>query len=336
MDIYPACEIMTHMSGSSWTDVHHKITVADFVRECNGVIDLEWEANAEYAKGRPIREMALNRPGLALAGFTRYFANHRIQVFGLAELTYLHSLPQATRVTRLLALVKRTTIPAIVLTRGRRLPDYLGDYIYKSKIPVLRTSLVTGHFINAATVLLQNMTAPTMRAAGTMLVIQGVGVLLEGSPGIGKSEIALALIERGHSLVADDTTILKRSSNGEIIAEASSITKDHMEIRGLGIIHVPSIFGVGSVSGPMRLDLIIHMKQQERGEELDRTGLNQKTRNVLGTEIPLITVPVAAGRDLTHVVEVAALNQRLRAMGRDAALELDEKLKSLYSTRPAT
>ena len=302
-----------------------RITVADFFEAGRNVLQMDWEANPEAAVGREITEVALNRPGLALAGFLRYFANRRIQVLGLAEMTYLSSLPLEQRTERLEALGR---VPALVMSRGRRLPNYARTAVAKLKIPVMRTQLVTGHFMNAATVLMQNMTSPRIRVPGTMVEINGVGVLLEGEPGIGKSEIALALIERGHSLVSDDTTVLTLDSTGTIQGSAVEITRHHMEIRGLGIIHVPSLFGIASMRNERRLDLIICMRKSEAaGDDIDRTGLDAASRNVLGVEIPLITVPVAAGRDLTNVVEVAALNQRMKQMGHDAARELDEKLK---------
>lgn len=302
-----------------------RITVADFFAAGHQLLKLDWEAHAENAVDREITEVALNRPGLALAGFLRYFANRRIQVLGLAEMTYLGSLPAVERIQRFRAL---GPMPGVVMSRGRRLPDYIRKAVAELRIPVMRTQLVTGHFMNAATVMMQNMTSPRIRAAGTMVEINGVGALLEGEPGIGKSEIALALIKRGHSLVADDTTILTRDSTGAIQGSAVEITRDHMEIRGLGIIHVPRLFGVASMREGMRLDLIIRMQKSSLGEDnIDRTGLDTATRNVLGVEVPLIVVPVAAGRDLTNVVEVAALNQRLKQMGHNAAKELDERLK---------
>lgn len=302
-----------------------QVTVAQFFAAGQKDMDLHWEANAEYAEGRVIEESALNRPGLALAGFMRYFANRRIQVIGLAETSYLKSLPMLERMERLKAC--GTKVPAWVMTRGRHLPPYLREIVDQSKVPIMRTGQITGDFMNDATVLLQNMTSPTVRMAGTMVEISGVGVLLQGPPGIGKSEIALALIERGHSLVADDTTILRRDSTGHIMCTATAVTQHYMEIRGLGLIHVPNLFGVASMRNEATLDLIIQMEKQVSINDIDRTGLDTRTRNVLGLEIPLITVPVAAGRDLTHVVEVAALNQRCKRMGYDSARELDEKLK---------
>jgi len=308
-----------------------RITVADFFEAGRRLLQLDWAANAEHAQGREISEVALNRPGLALAGFLRYYAHRRLQVLGLAEMTYLSSLPVPLRSERLRALGH---VPAIVMSRGRLLPDYARRTFEELRVPVIRTHLVTGHFMNSGTVLLQNMASPRVRVPGTLVEIHGIGVLLEGEPGIGKSEIAMALIKRGHSLVADDTTILTRDSTGAIQGSAVELTREHMEIRGLGIIHVPSLFGISAMRSERRLDLIIRMQKSPLGEqEIDRTGLDTATRNVLGVEIPLLTVPVAAGRDLTNVVEVAALNQRLKLIGRNTARELDEKLKVALSRK---
>ena len=308
-----------------------RITVADFFEAGRHPLEMDLEANPESAVGREITEVALNRPGLALAGFLRYFANHRIQVLGLAEMTYLGSLPVEERARRFHALGR---VPAVVMSRGRRLPGYAVQAVAELRIPVMRTQLVTGNFMNAGTVLLQNLASPRIRVAGTMVEINGVGVLLEGEPGIGKSEVALALIKNGHSLVADDTTILTRDSTGAIHGSAVPITREHMEIRGLGLIHVPCLFGVASMREGMQLDLIIRMQKSTVGDDnIDRTGLDTQFRNVLGVEIQLITVPVAAGRDLTNVVEVAALNQRLKQMGHDAAKELDERLKTALARK---
>lgn len=308
-----------------------RITVADFFEAGRRPLQLDWEANAANAFGRDISEVALNRPGLALAGFLRYFAHRRIQVMGLAEMTYLGSLPVAERIARLRALGH---VPAFVLSRGRHMPAFVRKAAMEGRIPVMRSHLVTGLFMNAATVLLQNLASPRIRVPGTLVEINGVGVLLEGEPGIGKSEIALALIKRGHSLVADDTTILTRDSTGCIQGSAVEITREHMEIRGLGIIHVPSLFGISAMRNERRLDLIIRMQKAPLGEDdIDRTGLDTATRNVLDVPIPLITVPVAAGRDLTNVVEVAALNQRLKQMGHNAAQELDDKLKAALARK---
>jgi HPr kinase/phosphorylase len=168
-----------------------------------------------------------------------------------------------------------------------------------------------------------------------MVEIMGIGVLVEGEPGIGKSETALALVERGHSLVADDITVLQRFREGAIVGSAVDVTRYHMEIRGLGIIHVPSLFGVASMRLRMKLDLIVRLCRPSPDLELDRTGLTPETRKVMGLAIPLINLPVAPGRDMALIIEVAALNQKLKQLGHDAAKELDEKLIETLSRKSA-
>lgn len=282
--------------------------------------------------GRVIPEPALNRPGLALAGFFQYFAHKRIQVLGLAELTYLKSLEEEEREERIKQFYK-THIPAVVITRGRKVPGPLLSIGEELHVPVLRTRQITMNFINAATIILEDLSSPTMRMHGTMLDIMGMGVLIKGDPGLGKSEIGLALIERGHSLVADDVTVLNRDRWGAIMCSALDVTRYHMEIRGIGLIHVPSLFGIASMRIRMKLDLIVQLKPMDGKTTLDRTGLNPQTVDVLGAQIPEITVPVAPGRDLSLIVEVAALNQKLKLMGHDAAKELDDKLISMLSRK---
>lgn len=307
------------------------ITVSQFLEAGRQTLSLEVVAGDRYL-GRPIPEEAINRPGLALAGFFQYFAHRRIQVMGLAENAYLKSLSDDERVSRLRQFFEKQ-IPCVVITRSRHAFPEIPEMANEFRVPVLKTPMITSRFINAATVLMENLTAPSMRVQGTMVDIMGIGVLLEGEPGIGKSETALALVERGHSLVADDITVLRRDSSGVVVASAVEITRYHMEIRGLGIIHVPSLFGVASVRREMRLDVIIRLHRPEPGIEDDRTGLAQEMRDVLGVKVPVSTLPVEAGRDMAHIVEVAALNQRLRQLGHDAAKELDEKLVSVLTRK---
>ena len=307
------------------------LTVKQFYEVSRDALSLEVECGEQFLE-REISEEALNRPGLALCGFFKYFAKRRIQVFGLAEYTYLNSLTHEERLTRLRQMFKQN-IPAIVITRNRHALSDMRSLAKKFKIPVLRSPMITGRFMNAATVLIERMTAPRTRVHGTMVDIMGVGVLIEGEPGIGKSETALTLIERGHSLVADDITVLRRGGDSDIWGSSVAITRYHMEIRGLGIIHVPSLFGVASMRGESRLDLIVRLQRADPKLEGDRSGLSPQFRNVLDVQVPLITLPVAAGRDLAHVIEVAALNQRLKQLGHDAAKELDDKLIGMLAQK---
>lgn len=272
---------------------------------------------------RKLQETAMNRPGLALTGFFQYFANQRLQIFGLAEFTYLKSLKPAERRERLEGLFNQQ-IPGIVVTRNRKPSKDMLDLAEKFKVPVLRSAMVTMNFVNECTVLLEKMTAPRERIQGTTMEIMGIGVLLRGDPGIGKSETALSLIERGYSLVSDDVTEIRQTSRGRILCWANEVTRYHMEIRGLGIIHVPSLFGVSSIRRHTELDLVIDLKPPS-GDE-DRTGVYPSSIMLMGCEIPCITLPVRSGRDMANIVEVAALNQKLKELGHDAAKELDDKI----------
>lgn len=300
------------------------LKVAEFYEEGRETLALEIEAGAQHLDNT-VREESLNRPGLALAGFFQYFAHRRIQVFGLAEYTYLKSLPDHTRSERLRQFFEKH-IPCLVITRNRHAFNEITGLSREFNVPVLRSPMITSKFINAGTLIMEKLIAPRMRVHGTMVDILGIGVLIEGEPGIGKSETALALIERGHSLVADDITVLRRDSSGVIMASAVDITRYHMEIRGLGIIHVPSLFGVASMRGEKRLDLIVRLRRPSHDVDDDRTGLVPQTRELMGEPVPLISLPVAAGRSMANVVEVAALNQKLKNLGHDAAKELDEKV----------
>lgn len=301
-----------------------QLTVQQFFDAGKGPLSMEIECGEEFL-GNTFQEFALNRPGLALAGFLKYFAKRRMQVFGLAELSYLFSLTHEEREKRLKDLFSER-IPGLIITRSRHALPEMVKLSKQFRIPVLRSPMITGRFINAATVIIENLASPRLRVHGTMVDILGVGVMIEGDPGIGKSETALTLIERGHSLIADDITVLRRTGDNVILGSSVDITRYHMEIRGLGIIHVPSLFGVASMRGETKLDLVVRLQRPDPTIEHDRSGLSPKTRDIMGVEIPLVTLPVAAGRDLAHVVQVAALNERLKQLGHDAAKELNQKL----------
>ncbi len=307
------------------------VTVQEFLDVGQERLQVEVVAGKDSV-GNIIREGSLNRPGLALAGFFQYFAHRRIQVIGLAELSYLKSLSEANRNARVRRLFE-SQIPCVVVTRNRHAPSGMAELSESFGVPLLRTSMITMNFINEGTIILESLMSPRVRTQGTMVDIQGIGVLIEGEPGIGKSETALALIERSHSLVSDDVTILRKSSAGTVVGEAVAVTRYHMEIRGMGIIHVPSLFGVASMRDSKRLDVIIRLVPADPGTELDRTGLMPRMRNVLGTSIPCLTLPVGPGRDIAHLIEVAALNHKLKQLGHDAAKELDEKLVQILSRK---
>ena len=298
------------------------ITVQNLWDEGADRLSLEVIAGKKYLK-RKIPEIAMNRPGLALTGFFQYFANQRLQIFGLAEFTYLKSLPPGEKLMRLEQMFEQQ-IPGVVVARNRKVPREIAMLAERFKVPVLRTPMVTGDFMNECTVILEKLAAPKERIQGTAMEVMGIGVLLRGDPGIGKSETALSLIERGYSLVSDDVTEIRRTGRGRILCWASEVTRYHMEIRGLGIIHVPSLFGVSSIRKQTELDVVIDLKKPSGDEE--RVGMSPETVELMGVEIPCITLPVRSGRDMANIVEVAALNQKLKELGHDAAKELDDKI----------
>ncbi len=302
-----------------------RITVADFYEAGRASLRLSIECGDHFEE-RVIEEPSMNRPGLALAGFFQYFAGRRIQVLGLAEFAYLRGLSSDEQQVRLDRLLE-VQMPVVMLARNRHAGQALRAAAQRHGVPILRSPLITSHLINAATVILEALTAPRTRFQGTMVDINGLGVLIEGAPGVGKSEIALTLIEHGHSLVSDDITELVRANDDSIIGTSLELTRYHMEIRGLGIDHVPSIFGVAAVRDSMQLDLIVRLKPWSIGEDQgDWLGQKPVARDIHGVAIPVITLPVSPGRDMAHVIEVAALNRKLVSLGHDAVKELDARL----------
>src|SRR3979411_2405826 len=229
---------------------------------------------------RKIREPTINRPGLALSGFYTYFAEKRVQVLGAAEHSYLKSLPEKTRVQRVRELCE-CKIPCLVMSRGFHLAPELLAVTAEAKIAVFRTPIVTMRFINAATIAMEFDFSPTVTEFGSMVDILGVGVLIRGASGIGKSESVLGLIERGYSLVADDVTRITSFEGRELMATAPQMTRHHMEVRGIGIINVASVFGVGAIREEKRLDLVVTLKDWEEIQDVDRIGLDQNFYEIL-------------------------------------------------------
>jgi HPr kinase/phosphorylase len=277
---------------------------------------------------RKIREPTINRPGLALSGFFSYFAEKRVQVLGAAENTYLKSLSEKVRVKRFRDLCAQK-IPCLVISRGAHLDPGLLGVAEEEKIAVFRTPIITMKFINAATIALEVDFSPTVTEFGSMVDILGVGVLIRGASGIGKSECVLGLIERGYSLVADDVTRITSLEGRELIATAPELTRNHMEVRGIGIINVANIFGIGSIRIEKRLDLVVTLKDWQELEEVDRIGLDQEFYEILNLPVPHVTIPVRPGRDIARLIEVAAMDQKLKGLGRNSAVEFNTKLLNL-------
>ncbi len=281
---------------------------------------------------RKIREPTINRPGLALSGFYTYFAEKRVQVLGAAEHSYLKSLAPKARVRRVRALCARK-IPCLVVSRGFHLDPAVLAVAAEEKIAVFRTPMITMKFINAATIALEVDFSPTITEFGSMVDILGVGVLIRGASGIGKSECVLGLIERGYSLVADDVTRITSLEGRELMATAPELTRNHIEVRGIGIINVASIFGIGSIRIEKRLDLVVTLKDWQEVEAVDRIGLDREFYEILGLQVPHLTIPVRPGRDMARLIEVAAMDQKLKGLGHNSAIEFNTKLLNLMERK---
>ena len=284
---------------------------------------------------RKIREPTINRPGLALSGFYTYFAEKRVQVLGAAEHSYLKSLPSKSRVERFRNLCEHK-IPCLVMSRGLHLSPELLAVTGHAKIAVFRTPMITMKFINAATIALEMDFSPTVTEFGSMVDILGVGVLIRGVSGIGKSECVLGLIERGYSLVADDVTRITMLEGRELMAAAPELTRNHMEVRGIGIIDVAKVFGVGSIRVEKRLDLVVTLKEWEDVEEVDRIRLDREFYEIHGLKVPHVTIPVRPGRDMARLIEVAAMDEKLKDLGQNAAVDFNTRLLRLMEEKRAT
>src|SRR5256886_4239465 len=284
---------------------------------------------------RKIREPTINRPGLALSGFYTYFAEKRVQVLGAAEHSYLKSLTPRARVRRFRALCERK-IPCLVMSRGFHLAPELLAVTEEAEIAVFRTPMITMNFINAATIALEVDFSPTVTEFGSMVDILGVGVLIRGASGIGKSECVLGLIERGYSLVADDVTRITSLEGRELMATAPELTRNHMEVRGIGIINVASVFGIGSIRIEKRLDLVVTLEEWENVEEIERVGIERESYEILGLRVPHVTIPVRPGRDIARLIEVAAMDQKLKGLGQNSAVDFNTKLLNLMEPRSTT
>lgn len=300
------------------------ITVEQFFKAHGEALQMRLAVGEDNLK-RIIREPTVNRPGLALSGFTQYFAYKRMQVFGHAEYYYLRSLAAKQRETRY-AYLFAYKIPCVVFSRNLKPDKEFLAAADKAGVPVFQTPMLTMKFINDATLEMENLFAQRGTEIGSMVDILGVGVIIKGESGIGKSEAVLALIERGYSLVSDDVTRVTLVGGREVIGTSAELTRNHMEIRGIGIINVAAMFGIKSVRKEKALDLIVTLRAWNDVPDVDRLGMDQESVQVLGLDIPHITIPVRLGRDLARLIEVAAYQTKLKLSGFNAAKELNERL----------
>jgi HPr kinase/phosphorylase len=274
---------------------------------------------------RAIRSPHIQKTGLALAGFHEYLREGRVLVFGESEVRYIESLPHTARLNAL-ATAFMHDIPCVLITGGWTPPAELLAAAERYNMPLLRTPIATPLAIAKITALLEDTLAVREVIHGVLMDILGLGVLIVGESGIGKSECALDLIVRGHRLVADDTVEVRRRGESLVLGTCPELTRHHMEIRGLGVINVRDLFGVASTRTSKQVELVVQLERWDPSREYDRLGIDDSVYELLGSKVPLIRMPVAPGRNLAILVEVAARNQLLRARGLNAARELANRL----------
>lgn len=267
----------------------------------------------------------VNRPGLQMAGFFDYYDGQRMQIMGKVEFTYLEKLSADERVKRLETYFKHD-FPALVITRGLQTFPEMKEFAEKYKKVLLRTELSTSDFMSALIRYLNVQIAPRRTRHGVLVEVYGEGILIMGESGVGKSETAIELVKRGHRLVADDAVEIKRVSDKTLVGSSPEIIRHFVELRGIGIIDVKEIFGIGAVKDTESIDMIIHLEPWIEGKNYDRLGMVDEYTNIMGINIPSLTIPVRLGRNLAVIVEVAAMNNRQKRMGYNAAVELNNRL----------
>jgi len=264
-------------------------------------------------------------PGLVLAGYVKRFSAQRLQVLGETEITYLASLnPSARR--EILDLFFSFPIPAVFITKGQRLPLGLKEFAANAGVPLIRTKLKTAEFYRRIKPVLEMEFAPTVSLHGSLADVFGVGLFFTGKSGIGKSECVLDLVERGHRLVADDLVITSKRGNDVLIGRGHEMQRHYMEIRGVGLIDIPAIFGIRAVRQQKRIEVVVELEEWNQHAVVDRTGLDVATATILDVELPKITVFLNPGKNITVIAEVIALNHLLRYSGINAAEQFNERL----------
>ncbi|MDD5065939.1 MAG: HPr(Ser) kinase/phosphatase [bacterium] len=275
-----------------------------------------------------IRTFALNRPGITLSGFFNDFSNERVQLFGRGEFNYLLDMKPA-RLKEILDKFFRYKVPCCIFTNDNNPgPEFL-EYSNKKCIPVIITRLFTDETENILKDYLQERLAQKKQLHGVMVEVFGIGILILGKSGVGKSESALELVTRGHRLIADDTVIINKIGGSSLIAEGHELIKYYLEIRGIGIVDIKSLFGVGAVREKKTVDLVVILEDWKKHKNYERIGLTRETYNVFGMNVPLLVIPVKPGRNIPVIIETVAKNMRLEQMGEHTASILNTKLLNM-------
>ena len=274
---------------------------------------------------KKITHPQIQKMGLALTGFIDFVAPERLQIIGNTEMAYLRTLGSDLQ-ERVIHQICGLELSCLVITRNLEVPELLLEEADKKDIPLFRTDLITTDFIERVTNFLEEKLASTCSIHGVLMDVFGVGILILGKSGIGKSECALDLILRGHRLVADDMVYIQKRSPSALIGSGFEVIQHHMEIRGLGIINIRSLFGVEAIRERKKIELVLELMEWDNQREYDRLGFEEEKYPILGVELPMLRIPVTPARNLTTIIEVAARNHLLKVMGYDSALEFEKKL----------
>ncbi|GMB09095.1 Hpr(Ser) kinase/phosphatase [Thermolongibacillus altinsuensis] len=297
-----------------------KVRTKDLIEKFN----LELVSGAEGIH-RPITTSDLSRPGIEMAGYFTYYPAERVQLLGKTELSFFERLTPVEKRLRMEKLCTDVT-PAIIISRGLEVPQELIEASERKSVPVMRSPMKTTRLASRLTNYLESKLAPTTAVHGVLVDVYGVGVLITGKSGVGKSETALELVKRGHRLVADDCVEIRQEDQDLLIGSAPELIEHLLEIRGLGIINVMTLFGAGAVRPHKRISLVIDLELWDPNKQYDRLGLEEEKVKIIDTEVPKLTIPVRPGRNLAVIIEVAAMNFRLKRMGVNAAEEFSARL----------
>lgn len=296
--------------------------------------DLMEQFNLELIAGedglhREIVTSDISRPGMEMAGYFKYYPKERLQLMGRTELSFLIDLPN-NEMRELMYNLCTDVTPGIVITRGQDVPQGVIDVANAAGVPLMRSKYKTTRVISRLTNFLETKFAPTTAVHGVLVDVYGVGVLITGKSGIGKSETALELVKRGHRLVADDNVEIRQEDYDTLIGNPPNLIEHLLEIRGLGIINVMTLFGAGAVRNYKRISLVVHLETWEDQKQYDRLGLDEDHMRIMDVDLPKATIPVRPGRNLSVIVEVAAMNFRLKRMGVNTAEEFSDRLNSVF------
>ena len=280
---------------------------------------------------RPLEEIKIysadvNRPGIILAGYYQYFDPTRVQIFGLTEMSFLREQAEDVRDTHLQALFAFNP-PAVVVTRGLEPLPQMIQYAKQYEVPLLTSEEISSTLNSEMVAFLNTELAPRVTRHGVFVEVYGEGILILGDSGVGKSETAIELVKRGHRLIADGAVEIRRGFNNSLVGTAPELIRHYIELRGIGVIDVQQLFGMSAVILEAQIDLVVHLEQWREDKFYDRFGLDEETVDILGVELPILTIPVMPGRNLAVIVEVAAMNNRHKKYGYNAAQKLAEELE---------